>query len=196
MGTFWLGEGVGITFQMRTTAQIPQKRAALGALRELTTMINKDIFQTFEKEGALEGFSKWQALSEPYRTRKEKAGFGNRILTRKWKLGDAASNGELVFVNNGERLVIGYRFNSANKSTIEPYTLPIYYGRRTRNSGGTKVSKAKRRVKRQILGKDGFMPGRPYVRIKKSTEQSINTLIGDLWAERKMRAYFVGMANE
>jgi len=176
MGTFWIGHGVGINFQLRTMANITRKRDALSALSELNSEINKDIYQTFQKEGALDGHSKWAELNPEYARKKKKQGYGNKILTRKWHLGDSASNGKLVFLDRSDKMVLAYRMGG-KKDKIEKYMYAIFFGRRSTTGGG-------------------FMPGRPFIRIRKVTVDRINERVGQLWADRNVATRFVRMASE
>jgi hypothetical protein len=200
MGTFWIGHGVGINFQLRTMANITRKRDALSTLSELNSVINKDIFQTFEKEGALDGYSKWAPLNPEYARKKRKQGYGNKILTRKWHLGDSASNGKLAFLDNGNRMVLAYRMGG-KREKIEKYAYAIFFGRRSSTARVRKPNpKGKRRFTARVLAQGitggGFMPGRPFIRIRKVTVDRINERVGQLWADRNVATKFVRMASE
>ena len=200
MGTFWIGHGVGINFQLRTMANITRKRDALSALSELNSEINKDIYQTFEKEGALEGHSKWAPLNPEYARKKKKQGYGNKILTRKWHLGDAASNGKLVFLDRSDKMVLAYRMGG-KKEKIEKYAYAIFFGRKSTAKVKRPNPKTKRRFTARVLAQGtgsggGFMPGRPFIRIRKVTIDKINERVGQLWADRNVATKFVRMASE
>lgn len=201
-GVFMVGGGAAITFQLRTIAEIPDRRRAEAQLKQMTNMVQDDIMETFDNEGAIGRHDKWMALSPSYAKRKRSAkgggGSRDRILQLDGNLERFATGGELRVIRAGKRYAIGYKMDKGAEK-VAHYALLQYFGSSAVGRKSSKLSKTKVRKGRkgfrgaplafQEKERDGRVPGRPYIRLTEQTEEKLGIGIRDIWAEQNVNTY-------
>lgn len=205
--TFWIGGGVGITFQLRTMPLAKVTRAGRASLRDMNDAIRKDLYQVFRNEGALQGYQKWHELSPMYRKSKEKAlkrmkKTTNKILQLGGYLMQACISGHLNLVTTGKRLVLGFKLGDYAQR-VAPYAVFQALGTSKAGRASKKedkrslFSKGKRKYTAERPQLTGMkrMPGRPYIRLRQETVEMLNNIIGRLWSEQNVETHSVWMGR-
>lgn len=205
--TFWIGGGVGITFQLRTMPLTKVTRAGRASLREMNETIQRDLYDVFRNEGAVGRCSKWAPLSPLYRKSKEKAlkRMGKpmqKILQLRGYLMQACITGKLNLVATGKRLALGFKLGQYSEK-VAPYAMFQAFGSNSVGRASKKedkrslFSKGKRKYTAEPSKAVGMrrVPGRPYIRLKDETVKMLNDIIGRLWSEQNVETHSVWMGR-
>jgi hypothetical protein len=205
--TFWIGGGVGITFQLRTMPLAKVTRAGRASLRDMNETIQRDLYDVFRNEGAIDNYSKWAPLSPLYRKSKEKAlkrmkKTTNKILQLGGYLMQACISGHLNLVTTGKRLVLGFKLGDYAQR-VAPYAVFQALGSNSVGRASKKedkrslFSKGKRKYTAEPSKAVGMkrVPGRHYIRLKKETVEMLNNIIGRLWSEQNVETHSVWMGR-